>query len=154
MDSSEAQEASAERSEHRPKIVIVHKFFCALMCAIGVLFVGIGLSLLGARGSIAQSYSRGPGSQTVVSWSSSEQGRAPFYVAAGLLYAALYAVGLGLPRRRGAYTYLTVLLALGCWNVIGVAYVGIMSIWWFRRGTREYFRMPSQPTPVEMRGYS
>lgn len=124
------------------------------MLALGLLFVGIGSSLYAARPKIAasyQSYSSGPGSQRVISYFSSEQARAPFYVTAGLIYAALFAVGLALPSRRGSYIYLTALMPLGMWNIIGIVFAPILCIWWFRKDTRRHFGFGVAPPNAAVR---
>lgn len=141
--SAQIPDVEAQNNSRRPKVIVAHSVFCVLMLCLGLLFLGIGLSLFAARPSIrswlqSQSYSRGPGSQRAISYHSSEQERAPFYVIAGLAYSAVYAVGLWLPRKRSTYVYRTGLLPLGCWNVIGIPFALLLCIWWFRRKTREF----------------
>ena len=136
------QPLAAKPKTKTPGVVIAHRIFSSLAICFGIMWVLIGLSLMQTSPpSPSPPFSRGPGSQQLISSHSSERDKAPAYVAIGLAIAAVFAVGLFLKAGIIAYVYHTILL------VILVLLLGIgliLAIWWFRKRTRDYYGVGRQ----------
>lgn len=118
-------------------IVIAHRVLSSLAIAFGLLWVGIGLSLMQTSApSPSPAFSSGPGSQQQIYYHSSERDKAPTYLAVGAIIAGIFGIGLFLKSGLAAYLYhtLLVILLIGLWGA-GL----ILCIWWFRKRTRNYY---------------
>ena len=120
-----------------PGVVIAHRIFSTVAICFGIMWILIGLSLMQTSPpSPSPSFSRGPGSQQLISSHSSERDKAPTYVAFGALLAGVFAIGFFLKASPIAYIYHTILVVL----LIGLFGAGlVLSIWWFLKRNRNYY---------------
>jgi hypothetical protein len=128
---------SNDKKRKTPGVVIAHRVFSVVAICFGLMWLGIGISLMQDKPPAPREYfSSGPGSVRLVSYHSSERDKAPTYVAIGLAIAAVFAAGLFLKAGVIAYVYHSILLVLLVllWG-IGL----ILAIWWFRKRTRDYY---------------
>lgn len=132
-----AQPLNLKPKTKRPGVVIAHRIFSSLAVCFGIMWILIGLSLMQTSSpSPGPSFSSGPGSQRLISSSSSERDKAPTYVAFGAIVAVVFVVGFFLKASPIAYVYHTILLVL----LIGLFGAGlILSIWWFLKRNRNYY---------------
>ena len=131
------QPLAAKPETKIPGVVIAHRIFSSLAICFGIMWILIGVSLMQTSPpSPSPSFSRGPGSQQLISSHSSERDKAPTYVAFGAILAVVFVIGFFLNASPIAYVYHTILVVL----LIGLFGTGlVLSIWWFLKRNRNYY---------------